>query len=234
MESRLRFTLLDAVRIAVALAILASIIGQLVLSISVWSDRGDPSIALNIWNFFSFFTIESNVLATACLIALVAIRAAGRKVGRWLHVGMLCVTTYMVITGIVYNVLLRGIELPQGATLGWSNEILHLVAPVWMLIDWIVTARERNVGMRDIWIVAVFPLAWLSYTLIRGPLTLDQATGADQWYPYPFLYPSNYENGYVGLAVTCLLIGLTIVAVAAILTLIARVRRGATSAPQAI
>ena len=38
-------------------------------------------------------------------------------------------STYMVTTGVVYNLLLRNIPLPQGTTVGWSNEMLHVVAP---------------------------------------------------------------------------------------------------------
>ena len=36
-------------------------------------------------------------------------------------------TTYMIVTGLVYNILLRGIELPQGSEpIPWSNETLHV------------------------------------------------------------------------------------------------------------
>ena len=81
-------------------------------------------------NFFSFFTIDSNILTVVVFLigAVLLIRAesptrAGSAIGR------AGVTAYMATTGIVYNVLLRGIELPQGSTLAWSNEVLHVVAP---------------------------------------------------------------------------------------------------------
>lgn len=225
LRQQARFGPMEVLRSLVVIGILAAIVGQLWLSISVWSARGDASIALNVWNFFSFFTIESNILAMVVLALLVVARLRGRTVGRGLHVVVLCVTTYMIITGIVYNVILRGIELPQGATLGWSNEVLHTVAPLWMLVDWLVSARDRDVRFRHLVAVAIYPLVWLVYTLVRGPITPDQATGATEWYPYPFLYPSAYDSGYGGVIIACLLIAATILAVAALLVLVARLRR---------
>ncbi len=39
----------------------------------------------------------------------------------------------MIITGLLYNVLLRG-ELARGATVAWSNEVLHILGPVYLLV----------------------------------------------------------------------------------------------------
>ncbi|WP_405218996.1 Pr6Pr family membrane protein [Agrococcus sp. Ld7] len=210
-----------------ALLILAAVIGQLITSITFWTARGDASIPLNLLNFFSFFTIESNVLAMVVLAVLVAAQLGRPRIGRRFDVLLLSVTTYMVVTGIVYNTLLRGIELPQGATLGWSNEILHLVAPLWMLVDWLLSSGKRDVRFPDLGIVVIFPIVWLSYTLLRGPFTLDQATGRDWWYPYPFLDPATHANGYVGVAIMSVIIAAAVVLVAAGLVAIARWRRGA-------
>lgn len=214
-------------RAVTALLILAAIIGQLITSITFWTARGDASIALDLLNFFSFFTIESNVLAMVVLGVLVAAQLGRPRIGRRFDVLLLSVTTFMVITGIVYNTLLRGIELPQGATLGWSNEILHLIAPLWMLIDWMLSSGKRDVRYGDLGIVAIFPLLWLAYTLVRGPFTLDQATGRDWWYPYPFLDPANHASGYGGVALMSVIIAATVVLVAAGLIAFARWRRGA-------
>ena len=217
--------LLLAGRTIIAVAIAAAVIGQLMTSLTFWTARGDADIALNVLNFFSFFTIESNLLAMVTLAALVVLAARRGPLGRGMQVVLLCATTYMVVTGIVYNTLLRGIELPQGATLGWSNEILHLVAPLWMLVDWLLSARERDVRWRDTAIVAIYPVAWLAYTMLRGPVTLDQAAGDGTWYPYPFLDPATHANGYAGVVIMCVVIAVTIVVAAAGLAAIARARR---------
>ncbi|WP_347755564.1 Pr6Pr family membrane protein [Agrococcus sp. ProA11] len=217
-------------RALIALLILAAVIGQLITSVTFWTARGDESIPLNVLNFFSFFTIESNVLAMVVLGVLVAAQLGRPRIGRRFDVLLLSVTSYMVITGIVYNILLRGIELPQGATLGWSNEILHLVAPLWMLADWLLSSGKRDVRFRDLGIVIVFPIVWLAYTLLRGPFTMDQATGRDWWYPYPFLDPASHANGYGGVAIMSVIIAVTVVLVAAGLIAYARWRRRTSGA----
>lgn len=224
--SRIRRLLL-AGRAVIAIAILAALIGQLMTSVTFWTARGDASIALDLLNFFSFFTIESNVLAMVVLGVLVAAQLGRPRLGRRFDVLLLCVTTFMVITGIVYNILLRGIDLPQGATLGWSNEILHLIAPLWLLVDWMLSSGKRDVRFGDLGIVAIFPVVWLAYTLVRGPFTLDQATGRDWWYPYPFLDPATHASGYGGVALTSVLIAAAVVPAAAGLVAFARWRRGA-------
>ena len=53
-------------RATTAVAILAAIVGQLITSITFWTARGDASIPLDLLNFFSFFTIESNI--GACVV----------------------------------------------------------------------------------------------------------------------------------------------------------------------
>jgi len=217
-------------RAVMALAILAAVVGQLITSIGVWTARGDESIPLDVLNFFSFFTIESNLLAMVVLGVLVAAQLGRPRIGRRFDVLLLCATTYMIVTGVVYNTLLRGIELPQGSTLGWSNEILHLVAPLWMLIDWVLSSGKRQVRFSDLWIVAIFPVVWLAYTLLRGPFTLDQSRGRDWWYPYPFLDPSTHTDGYVGVAVMCAIVAATVLLGAAAMVAIARARRRSAAA----
>ncbi|GAA1424176.1 Pr6Pr family membrane protein [Agrococcus citreus] len=221
-------------RAVIALAILAAIVGQLITSIGYWTARGDASIPLDLLNFFSFFTIESNIIAMVVLAVLVAAQLGRPRIGRRFDVLLLCASTYMVVTGIVYNTLLRGIELPQGATLGWSNEVLHLIAPLWLLVDWLLSSAKRDVRFADVSIVAIFPVVWLGYTLLRGPSTLDQATGRDWWYPYPFLDPATHANGYAGVAIMCVIVAATVLLVAAGLVAVSRAQRRRADAPSPI
>jgi len=189
-------------RLVVAGAIVAAIVGQLQTSLAYWRDTAgitDPTIQLV--NFFSFFTIESNLLAVVVLVAGAVILLVRRgEDPRWFAVLRLCVVTYMVTTGVVYNLLLRGIELPQGSTLLWSNEILHVVGPVWMLLDWLLAPGRRPLAWASVWVVIAFPVVWAGITLIRGPLTPDAVLGRDYWYPYPFLNPNVAPTGYWSVA----------------------------------
>ena len=193
-------------RIVVPVAVVAAVIGQLVTSIGFWTDKGVTNIGSNVVNFLSFFTIESNILSAVVLLIGASLLVGRQEDPRWFLVARLCVVTYMVTTGVVYNLLLRGIELPQGSTLGWSNEIMHVVVPIYLLVDWILAPGRRPVRWRAIWIVVIFPFVWSVYTLVRGPLVIDQVYGTDFWYPYPFMNPNVQPNGYASVAVYMLLI----------------------------
>ena len=193
-------------RILIPAAVVAAVIGQLVTSIGFWTDKGVTNVGSNVVNFLSFFTIESNILSAVVLLIGASLLVGRQEDPRWFLVARLCVVTYMVTTGVVYNLLLRGIELPQGSTLGWSNEIMHVVVPIYLLVDWILAPGRRPVRWRAIWIVVIFPFVWSVYTLVRGPLVIDQVYGTDFWYPYPFMNPNVQPNGYASVAVYMLLI----------------------------
>ncbi|MFE7651250.1 Pr6Pr family membrane protein, partial [Streptomyces phaeoluteigriseus] len=108
---------------------------------------------------------------------------------RWLAVLLMCASSYMIVTGVVYNTLLRGIALPQGATVAWSNEVLHVVIPLLMLLDVLVAPRRRALRWSAVAVAAVFPIVWVVYTLVRANLVVSPGTGEHWWYPYPFLNP---------------------------------------------
>ncbi|CAN5485178.1 hypothetical protein BH10ACT7_BH10ACT7_26500 [soil metagenome] len=203
-------------RVALAAAIVAAIVGQLMTSIGFWNENGVTNIAISLTNFFSFFTIESNI-ATVVVMVIGAVILVTRKGEdpRWFAVLRACVVTYMGVTGIVYNLLLRNIELPQGATLAWSNEVLHVVAPVLVVLDWLFAPGRRPLPWRTLWVVVIFPIVWAVYTLVRGPLTPNELTGAAYWYPYPFLDPNLSQNGYLSVAFYVILIALFICSVGA-------------------
>ncbi|WP_368497644.1 Pr6Pr family membrane protein [Herbiconiux sp. A18JL235] len=171
------------VRVIAAGVIVAAVVGQLVHSLSL----GQPDLAHFLVNFFSFFTILSNALAAIALLVGAWFCFTTRVDPPWFNLGYAAVTTYMATTGVVYNLLLRNIELPQGQTLEWSNEILHVWAPLYVVLVWIVSPGKRALPWSAIWAIIVFPIVWAVYTLIRGPIV--------GWYPYPFLNPAQ-PGGY--------------------------------------
>jgi hypothetical protein len=208
MSARLVFAVL---RVVMAGAIIAAVVGQLQVSLEFWRAKGGVDIPTHLVHFFSFFTIDSNLLSAVVLI-VGAVFLLLRKGGdpAWLTMLRVAATTYMVTTGVVYNLLLRGIELPQGSTLPWSNEVLHVVGPLWMLIDWLFAPGRTPVANSQLWKVLVFPVVWAIYTLVRGPFVADTVQGNTYWYPYPFLNPNLSENGYLSVAFYIVLITLVI------------------------
>lgn len=190
------------VRAAIVVLICVAVIAQAVESIGGAAADGRDAATTAV-NFFSFFTILANI-STALVMAWAVVWFFGDEDAspepRSLALAIAAVSTYMIITGIVYNVLLRYIVLPQGGEpIWWSNEILHVVAPLFLLADVFVAPRRRPLRWSAIGAIVVFPIVWVVYTLIRGPLTTSPITGDPWWYPYPFLNPNN-PGGYPSVA----------------------------------
>jgi hypothetical protein len=215
------------VRVVVAVAIVAAIVAQLNQSVSNWIAGGVTNLSISFANFFSFFTIESNVATVVvCLVgAFFLLTRKGAADPAWFTGFRAAIVTYMVVTGVVYNLLLRNVELPQGTTVPWSNEILHVIAPLWMLLDWLLVSGRLALAWKSIWFIVIFPLAWGIYTLIRGPITPDEMQGKDHWYPYPFLNPNLSPNGYLSVAFYIILIAVVIGLTAAGVVWVSRRRK---------
>jgi hypothetical protein len=149
--------------------------------------------SLHLGHFFSFFTIESNILA--CVVLLGGSLADPSSRG-WSMVRA-AATLYITITGIVYAALLAHQDV--GLTSAWVNDVLHRVVPLAMLADWLLfdpwprTSRSTALS----WLAG--PLAFLAYSLIRGPIV--------HWYPYPFLDP-RHKGGYVHVALICVVLAI--------------------------
>ena len=221
-------------RLAMAAVTVAAIVAQLAKSTGTAIELG-RDVTTTIANFFSFFTILSNT-AAAVVLAWIALwyLVKGRSQGtdaepRGLAVALACVSTYMIITGIVYNTLLRNIELPQGSEpIPWSNEVLHLIGPIFLLLDVFLGPLRRALPWRSLWAVVAFPIVWVIYTMIRGTLVTNPVSGDPFWYPYPFLNPNN-PGGWPSVILYVIGIAAAIVAVGAFVVWWGR-RRGAAGA----
>ena len=66
--------------------------------------------------------------------------------------------------------------------IGWTGIVLHRLAPVVALADWLLTPRRRSPSARRILWWQLYPLGFLTLTWTRGAVT--------GWYPYEFLDPT--------------------------------------------
>lgn len=215
-------------RLVAAAVIASGVIAQAVRSISSAAAADVGTVTAN---FFSFFTILSNVssLVTIAVAGVLGLVAKGSWTEpRGLGVVLACVSTYMIVTGVVYNTLLRGIPLPQGVTVLWANEVLHVVGPVLLLADVLFAPGRRRLPWTTIWAVVSFPIVWVVYTMVRGPLVTNPTTGDPWWYPYPFLDP-HQVGGYGGIVPYVIGIAIAIAGIGALVVLAGR-RRDAPSA----
>ncbi|WP_431219555.1 Pr6Pr family membrane protein [Leifsonia xyli] len=204
---RIGFAILRAVMFVLALA---AVVTQFVTSVQSIAAHGGNVGGL-VANFFSFFTIDSNVLGIVVfgIGAVLLLIRRGDDPG-WFTALRAAGVTYLVTTGVVYNLLLRNISLAQGTTVGWANEVLHVIAPAYILLDWLFAPGRAPLRLRAVWGIAVFPIVWAVYTLVRAPFAADPVTGTQPWYPYPFLNPQTSPNGYLSVAFYVVLIAVVI------------------------
>ncbi|MCF7549320.1 Pr6Pr family membrane protein [Pseudonocardia sp. WMMC193] len=151
---------------------------------------------------FSFFTIQSNVIAgvVAAMLALDPLRD-----GRVWRVARLDALLGIVITGLVFDFVLA----PLVHLTGWAlvaTVLFHYVMPWGTLLAWLVLGPRRRWSWVTVVAAFVWPVAWLVYTFVRGAIV--------GWYPYPFL-----DAGRLGLG-PALLNSLLVVLVAVLLAVV--------------
>ncbi|HST67738.1 MAG TPA: Pr6Pr family membrane protein [Mycobacteriales bacterium] len=179
---------LRVVRVGIAVAGAAALVTALVTS------TGSAA------NFFSFFTVQSNVLA---VVVLLVSGVADPRSERWAFVRG-AVTLYLVITGIVYAALLSDVDVQLAAP--WTDSVLHRIVPIMMLVDWLLLPPWTRASRARALTWLAFPLAYFAYSLLRGPIA--------DWYPYPFLDPRPHGYDHVlGYAVV-LALGMALLALA--------------------
>jgi hypothetical protein len=147
----------------------------------------DSSDAFSPANFFSFFTIQSNVLAALALVLAALVRRDERS--RTFDALRGAATFYIAITGVVFSLLLSGLQEDLDTHIGWVNFVVHYLIPVVVVADWFVDPPQHRLGIGVALAWLVYPLAWFAYTLIRG--------SAVDWYPYPFVDVE--RHGYGGV-----------------------------------
>jgi hypothetical protein len=169
-------------------------IGFAVLAVAAlayaFGHRGPGAAA--VVNYFSFFTVLSNILGAAVLLYGGLATAAG-----WPPVPDAvrgAAALYLAVTGAVYGLLLTGVAPGQLAE--WVNTVVHRVMPVVAVLDWLLVPPGRPVPWRRAAWWLAFPACFLAYSLVRGPFA--------DWYPYPFLDPR--PHGYRAVAGMCLLV----------------------------
>ena len=179
-------------------------------------------------NFFSYFTIQSAMLAVATLGIAAAYALLAPSDPPWLGVLRTMVTAYLLVSGIVFALIVsQASTRDYRVDVPWSDTLLHWVVPALAVIAWTtdsIMAVNPPVPWSTVGWVLVYPSLWLPYTLWRG---------ADVgWYPYFFLDEAQV-GGALGVALYCALVLLIFVAVTALLVAInralwrrARARRG--------
>lgn len=171
------------------------------------------SAAVKSVEFFSYFTILSNILAAVALTAPLV--APASRLAAWSEESgpRAAIATYLAITAVVYHTMLAWQWDPQGLR-KVSDTVLHTITPIAFLLD--VALRGGRGPAR--WIVAAkamaFPALFGVWTLIHGALT--------SWYPYPFMNVA--KRGYPKVLLTMVEMSVAFALVALIFIALLRVR----------
>jgi hypothetical protein len=160
---------------------------------------------LDLVNYFSYFTILSNLIgATLLLMGAARWRAPRSDTIDLLRGGAV---VYLGVTFIVFALLLSNTD--TDLAIPWVNSVLHEIIPIVIVIDWLIDPPTGRLTTRQGLLWLAFPAVWIVYVLVRGALVNK--------YPYPFLDPAN--GGYATVAVYC--IGILVLMVLTCLVVVA-------------
>ncbi len=174
--------LIGLVRTAAGLSLGAGIVTQIVDQIA--------NNAFVASEYFAYFTIQSSIIGAIVLTAGGIWAFGHQRDSRLLATWQAMIVPYAIVTGVVYNLLLRGVSTLDYDPIQWPNELMHVVMPIALIVDWLFAPGRPRLRWLTIWAVVAYPLSWLTMTTIRGLV--------DGWFPYPFLEPDG-PNGVGGV-----------------------------------
>ena len=171
-------------------------------------------------NVFSYFTIQSNILVLVSVALLAADPFRDGPMFRWLRLASLLGIT---VTGIVYVTVLRGLADFTGLA-ALCDKAFHYVSPLLAVLGWVLFGPRPRFSWALLPKVLLWPVAWLAYTLARGPLA--------HWYPYPFVDVDTL--GYARVLLNCVVVTVLMLAVGAAYVALDRRLRARGELPAAL
>lgn len=154
-------------------------------------------------NVLAFFTIQSNLLVAASALMTALDPERDTLLRRVLRLTSLVA---IAVTGVVYHsVLARLVELS-----GWgfvTDLAVHTVVPVLAVLGWVLFGPRGRTTWTVVALSAVFPVLWLTVTLVRGPLV-------GGFWPYPFVDVD--ELGWAQVLLNCAVVAVLFVGLAAL------------------
>jgi hypothetical protein len=177
---------LRMLRLGVGLFVLAALVQKTY-------DATLPGSDVDIFQLYSEFTVQSNLVLGLVLIASAARRRA--RLPEWWDHLFGALVFYLVMTGIIYAVLVAPPDEPWWSwDMYWPQLAHHRLAPLFVTLDWLLVTRTvRGRWWRPVvWLS--YPVAFLAFSWVRGAL--------DGWYVYDFLDPTLDGGWPAALATT--------------------------------
>lgn len=163
-------------------AVTFGLVLQLVLVVTKDSSLGVfEHTPARVLNFFSFFTVLSNI-SVAITSGLLASRLdRSSRVFRILRLdAVICIG----VTGIVFHLALASLQ----ELTGWDSAadfLLHTLSPILAVLGWLLFGPRGQLDRAVVLRSVIAPLCWLGYALVYGAISTTR-TGA-HYYAYPFI-----------------------------------------------
>jgi hypothetical protein len=151
----------------------------LVISFVNQMDERGPSTGEKVVRYFSYFTIESNILVLVVATVL-ATGAARRGSFPIVHLDALLGIT---VTGLIFAFVLA----PDQDGIGVGSVLLHYVSPPLMLLAWLAFGPWKPSVRAAIVPALAWPVVYLVWTFLHGALS--------DWYPYGFINADTKGTG---------------------------------------
>ncbi|MDO9486666.1 MAG: Pr6Pr family membrane protein [Actinomycetota bacterium] len=152
-----------------------------------FNEPGSAGIVGRALDYFSYFTIWSNILVV--IVATMLWRNPSRRDGvfRVLRMDSLIMIT---VTGLIFAIVLA----PDAQLEGWqylSNTLEHYITPVLTVLVFLLIGPRGLFRLATVFLALIIPFIWVTYTLIRGAF-IDS-------YPYGFIDVGVHGYGTVTL-----------------------------------
>ena len=141
-------------------------------------DGTELSIVEATVRFFSYFTILTNSLVAICCGFLLLPNVSRPNQFFSKNTTLTAITVYILIVGLVFNIILRPTVDLTGLHL-LVSEIFHTLVPLLFLFFWIRFVPKHALPWNSLPKWMSFPLVYVLYTLIHGIYS--------GFYPYPFI-----------------------------------------------
>ena len=149
------------------------------------------------YNVLSYFTIQSNIFSSVYLVIKgFAVSGSGKaKKFAFNPTVTLFVTTYIIITGLVYC---SGFPLKMSPPLHWNTAYRamhsftqmfhHVIMPLFMTVLFFFPSTEEKISKKAVFLAGIYPFVYSVFSIIRG------AVGRMHFYAYPFYRPDFFTD----------------------------------------
>jgi hypothetical protein len=172
-QGRSALNILRALRLVLSLLIVTAIFTLLGYLLESWQN-------FSAFNFFCFFTNQSNLLVALFFMVDAFMRWRGQPLSRNVYDRTrAALILYMTMTSSIYWLFLQHLIHFPSTAVTIANNFLHAGALTFLILDWIWDRPETPLRKRFFTICLIYPLTYCISIMLLGSMR--------DWYPYPFL-----------------------------------------------